>query len=87
MLEYEANLVRSLGIAVDPGMLDFMKSMNYQYTSGFRCIPAIYLLLALGREVHEESIKKIVDAVGLPMDKALIGFAYTFYMDHKDRIK
>ena len=85
-LEYNANLVRALGIAVDPGMLDFMKSMNYQYTSGFHCIPAIYLLLSLGMEVNVESIKKLVDATGLSMDETLISFAYTFYMDHKDRM-
>ena len=82
-LEYTANLVRALGIAVDPGMLDFMKSMNYQYTSGFHCIPAIYLLLSLGREVNVESIKKLLDSVGLNMGIELVGFAYTFYMDHK----
>ena len=52
----------------------------------FHCIPAIYLLLSLGREVNTESVKKLLDSVGLNMSIELVGFAYTFYMDHRDII-
>ena len=85
-LRYDADMVKAIGIEPDPEMKEFVRSMNYQDSAAFHCIPAIYLLLSLGMEVNVESIKKLLDSVGLDMSIELVGFAYTFYMDHRNVI-
>ena len=86
-LKYDADMVKAIGIEPDSEMKEFVRSMNYQDSAAFHCIPAIYLLLSLGMEVNVESVKKLLDSVGLNMSIELVGFAYTFYTDHKDIIR
>ena len=80
-LERVGRLVGATGAIPDKSLLDYLSSFNYGYSGGFHYIPAIGILEAIGKEPNIDNIKALMNAVGMPVDDALVGFVLTAYRD------
>jgi ribosomal protein L12E/L44/L45/RPP1/RPP2 len=80
-LERVGRLVGATGALPDKSLLDYLSSFNYGYSGGFHYIPAIGILESIGKEPDIDNIKTLMNAVGMPVDDALVGFVLTTYMD------
>ena len=82
-LRYIANLVKTAGLQPEQEILEYIKSFNYGYSGGYHAVPVIYYLKSIGKEPSIGNVVKLLDAVSLPTEDALIGYILKVYNDYQ----
>ena len=76
-----SNIVGSVGIAIDEGVLSHVGSMEYGKATNIVYIPAIYLITSAGKVPTVEILVRVINALSIKPDDAIAGYVLTIYQE------